>query len=69
MSWFDTFSRSFLDFQAMADVLPNMVMVGLKNTLILAVASTFFGTLIGIVLAVMGISENRPLKLLARVYT
>ncbi|RWO33301.1 MAG: amino acid ABC transporter permease/ATP-binding protein [Mesorhizobium sp.] len=69
MSWFDTFSRSFLDFQAMADVLPNMVMVGLKNTLILAVASTFFGMLIGIVLAVMGISENRPLKLLARVYT
>ncbi|RWP21230.1 MAG: amino acid ABC transporter permease/ATP-binding protein [Mesorhizobium sp.] len=69
MSWFDTFARSFLDFQAMADVLPNMVTVGLKNTLILAVASTFFGTLIGIVLAVMGISENRPLKLLARVYT
>ncbi|WP_352845317.1 amino acid ABC transporter permease/ATP-binding protein [Mesorhizobium sp. M0767] len=69
MSWFDTFARSFLDFQAMAEVLPNMVMVGLKNTLILALASTFFGTLIGIVLAVMGISENRPLKLLARVYT
>ncbi|WP_140764253.1 amino acid ABC transporter permease/ATP-binding protein [Mesorhizobium sp. B4-1-4] len=69
MSWFDTFSRSFLDFQAMAEVLPNMVMVGLKNTLILALASTFFGTLIGIVLAVMGISENRLLKLLARVYT
>ncbi|RWK57774.1 amino acid ABC transporter permease/ATP-binding protein [Mesorhizobium sp.] len=69
MSWFDTFARSFLDFQAMAEVLPNMVMVGLKNTLILAIASTFFGTLIGIVLAVMGISENRPLKLLARVYT
>ncbi|WP_457939844.1 amino acid ABC transporter permease/ATP-binding protein [Mesorhizobium sp. 10J20-29] len=69
MGWFETFSRSFLDFQAMADVLPNMVMVGLKNTLILAVASTFFGTAIGIVLAVMGISENRPLKLVARVYT
>ncbi|CAH2394738.1 amino acid ABC transporter permease/ATP-binding protein [Mesorhizobium ventifaucium] len=69
MSWYDTFARSFLDFQAMAEVLPNMVRVGLKNTLILAVASTLFGTLIGIVLAVMGISENRPLKLLARVYT
>jgi len=69
MGWLETFSRSFLDFEAMAEVLPNMIMVGLKNTLILAIASTFFGTLIGIVLAVMGISENRPLKWIARVYT
>jgi His/Glu/Gln/Arg/opine family amino acid ABC transporter permease subunit len=69
MGWLETFSRSFLDFEAMADVLPNMIMVGLKNTLVLAIASTFFGTLIGIVLAVMGISENRPLKWIARVYT
>ncbi|WP_046119138.1 amino acid ABC transporter permease/ATP-binding protein [Ensifer aridi] len=69
MGWLETFSRSFLDFEAMAEVLPNMIMVGLKNTLVLAIASTFFGTLIGIVLAVMGISENRPLKWIARVYT
>ena len=69
MGWFETFTRSFLDFQAMAEVLPNMIRVGLKNTLILAAASTFFGTLIGILLAVMGISDNRPLKLVARVYT
>lgn len=69
MGWLETFSRSFLDFGAMAEILPNMIMVGLKNTLILAFASTFFGTLIGIVLAVMGISENRPLKLVARIYT
>src|SRR5580698_4180718 len=69
MSWFDTFSRSFLDWSAMAAVLPNMVEVGLKNTLILAAASTVLGVLIGMVLAVMGISENRPLKIVARVYT
>jgi His/Glu/Gln/Arg/opine family amino acid ABC transporter permease subunit len=69
MGWLETFTRSFLDFQAMAEVLPNMIRVGLKNTLILAAASTFFGTLIGILLAVMGISDNRPLKLVARVYT
>ena len=69
MNWFETFARSFLDFQAMAEVLPNMIRVGLTNTLILAAASTFFGIVIGILLAVMGISDNRPLKLVARVYT
>lgn len=69
MGWFEHFSRSFLDWEAMAAVLPAMVAVGLKNTLILAAASTLLGILIGIVLAVMGISDNRALKLLARVYT
>ena len=69
MGWFDTFSRSFLDWRAMAEVLPNMITVGLKNTLILAMASTLLGTVIGIVLAIMGISDNRALKTLARIYT
>jgi polar amino acid transport system permease protein len=69
MDWFDILRRSFLDWGAMAAVLPNMFKVGLKNTLILAAASTLLGTLIGIVLAVMGISENRTLKIVARVYT
>ena len=31
MSWFETFSRSFLDFEAMAVVLPTMVMVGSRT--------------------------------------
>src|SRR6476661_7278623 len=69
MGWFEQFGRSFLDWEAMAVVLPTMVAVGLKNTLILAAASTLLGTLIGIILAVMGISDNRFLKLVARVYT
>jgi polar amino acid transport system permease protein len=69
MGWFEHFSRSFLDWEAMAVVLPTMIVVGLKNTLILAAASTLLGILIGIVLAVMGISENGALKLVARVYT
>jgi His/Glu/Gln/Arg/opine family amino acid ABC transporter permease subunit len=69
MEWFDQFSRSFLDWEAMAVVLPTMIAVGLKNTLILAAASTLLGILIGIALALMGISENRWLKLAARVYT
>ena len=69
MDWFDNLSRSFLDWDAMVAVLPNMVLVGLKNTLILALASTLLGTLVGMVLAVMGISSNPVLKGLARVYT
>src|SRR3712207_4463678 len=69
MDWFENLRRSFLDWESMAAVLPNMIMVGLKNTLILAAASTLLGTLIGMVLAVMGISENRFVRFLARVYT
>jgi His/Glu/Gln/Arg/opine family amino acid ABC transporter permease subunit len=69
MDWLETLRRSFLDWESMAAILPNMIMVGLKNTLILAAASTLLGTVIGMALAVMGISQNRLLKLIARVYT
>src|SRR5947208_16917097 len=53
----------------MADVLPNMVLVGLKNTLILAIASTVLGIAIGMILAVMGISRSAWVRAPARVYT
>src|SRR5689334_19001871 len=53
----------------MADVLPNMVFVGLKNTLILAIASTVLGIVIGMILAVMGISRSAWVRTPARVYT
>ncbi len=69
MDWFENLSRTFLDWQAMVAILPNMIAVGLKNTLILASASTVLGVVIGMVLAVMGISENLFLRLWARVYT
>ena len=69
MDWLENLRRSFLDWESMAAVLPIMIMVGLKNTLILAFASTVLGTLIGMILAVMGISENRFVRILARVYT
>ena len=69
MSFFEIISRSFFDWQAMAAVLPNMILVGLKNTLILAVASTLLGIAIGMVLAVMGIARTAWLRIPARVYT
>ncbi|MBX4958676.1 amino acid ABC transporter permease/ATP-binding protein [Rhizobium lentis] len=69
MNWLDNLRRSFLDWEAMADVLPSMISIGLKNTLILAAASTVLGVVIGMVLAVMGISQSRWLRLPARIYT
>ncbi|WP_305884138.1 amino acid ABC transporter permease/ATP-binding protein [Pleomorphomonas sp. NRK KF1] len=69
MDWFENVRRSFLDFDAMAAVLPNMLFIGLKNTLILAFASTILGVLVGIVLAVMGISRSPWVRLPARIYT
>eukprot|EP01035_Chromulina_nebulosa_P066432 gene66432-90937_t len=46
-----------------------MIGVGLKNTLILALASTVFGVLIGMGLAILGISRSAWLRFPARVYT
>jgi polar amino acid transport system permease protein len=69
MNWFENLRRSFLDWQAMAEVLPSMITIGLKNTLILAAASTVLGTVIGMILAVMGISQSRWLRIPARLYT
>ncbi|MDX8481079.1 amino acid ABC transporter permease/ATP-binding protein [Mesorhizobium sp. VK24D] len=69
MDWLDNLQRSFFDWDAMASVLPVLLAVGLKNTLILAAASTVLGILIGMVLAVMGISRSAWLRIPARVYT
>ncbi|WP_027144422.1 amino acid ABC transporter permease/ATP-binding protein [Mesorhizobium sp. WSM3626] len=69
MNWLENLRRSFLDWQAMADVLPSMITIGLKNTLILAAASTVLGVAIGMVLAIMGISQSRWLRIPARIYT
>ncbi|WP_305884372.1 MULTISPECIES: amino acid ABC transporter permease/ATP-binding protein [unclassified Phyllobacterium] len=69
MNWLENLRRSFLDWEAMAAVLPNMITIGLKNTLILAAASTVLGVVIGMVLAVMGISQSRWLRIPARIYT
>ncbi|QND43763.1 hypothetical protein HB770_31075 (plasmid) [Rhizobium leguminosarum bv. viciae] len=69
MNWLENLRRSFLDWDAMAEVLPSMISVGLKNTLILAAASTVLGVVIGMTLAVMGISQSRWLRLLKHAST
>jgi polar amino acid transport system permease protein len=60
---------TFLNWKAMGEVIPMMFAVGLPNTLVLAVTSGIIGTLLGMVLALMGISRNPAVRWVARVYT
>ncbi|MHA7305829.1 amino acid ABC transporter permease [Arthrobacter sp. TMN-49] len=69
MDVLEQLAKTFLDWEAMAEVIPSMLTVGLPNTLILAVSSAFFGCVLGMVLAVMGISRNPIPRWIARIYT
>ncbi len=66
---FQQFFKTFFDWQAMADVVPQLLTVGLPNTLILAVSSAILGSILGLVLAIMGIARNPVPRWIARVYT
>ena len=61
--------RTFLDFDAMWQVLPQMLGTGLRNTLIISIAATVIGLVLGMVVAIMGISTSRWLRIPARIYT
>ncbi len=65
----DNLLKTFFDWDSMRAVIPSLFTVGLKNTLILAFASTVLGTVIGIVLAVMAISRTAWLRIPSRIYT
>lgn len=69
IDWLEKLRATFLDFGAMADVFPSMLATGLKNTLILSIAATVLGLLLGMLLAVMGVSRSRWLRVPARIYT
>src|SRR5215217_2078782 len=69
MDWLNTIIRTFFDFGAMAEVLPQLLAVGLLNTLIISVAASIIGVVLGMVVAVMGISPSRWLRVPARIYT
>ena len=60
---------TFLDWEAMGEDIPKMFAVGLPNTIVLAVISGIIGTLLGMALALMGISRNPVARWIARVYT
>ena len=64
-----TLWETFFDWESMREALPEMITVGLPNTLILAVTAALLGSALGIVLAVAGISRTRWLRWPARIYT
>ncbi|MGQ4598000.1 ABC transporter permease subunit [Nocardia sp. R6R-6] len=60
---------TFFDWSLYRKAFPDLIKTGLPNTLILAVVSGVLGTLLGMLLAVAGISRTRWLRWPARVYT
>ncbi|NKY53678.1 ABC transporter substrate-binding protein/permease [Nocardia vermiculata] len=60
---------TFFNWSLYRQAFPDLFKTGLPNTLILALVSGVLGTLIGILLAVAGISRTRWLRWPARVYT
>jgi polar amino acid transport system permease protein len=69
MNWLDSLRNTFLDFDAMWQVLPQLLKTGLVNTLIISVSATVIGVVLGMIIAVMGISTTRWLRIPARIYT
>ncbi|BAS09915.1 octopine transport system permease protein OccM [Arthrobacter sp. Hiyo4] len=69
MDLLDQLGETFLNWEEMAKVVPSLLTVGLPNTLILALASGILGSLLGLLLALMGISRNPVARWAARIYT
>jgi polar amino acid transport system substrate-binding protein len=60
---------AFLDWDLYRQAIPDLLKTGLPNTLILTVSAAVIGLLLGMALAVAGISRSRWLRWPARVYT
>src|SRR6478609_6831799 len=69
MDWLSTLAHTFFDLPSMLQVLPQLLGVGLVNTLIISIAATVIGVVLGMLIAVMGISTSRWLRIPARIYT
>ncbi|UWF77634.1 MULTISPECIES: amino acid ABC transporter permease [Microbacterium] len=69
MDWLDNIIKTFFDFEAMLQVLPQLLGTGLVNTLVISVCATVLGIVIGMILAIMGIARSPWLRIPARVYT
>ena len=69
MDWLDNIIKTFFDFEAMWQVFPQLLGVGLVNTLIISIWATVIGIVLGMIVAIMGISPSRWLRIPARVYT
>lgn len=61
--------ESFLDIELYKKAIPDLLRTGLPNTLLLTISASIIGLLLGMALAVAGISRSRWLRLPARIYT
>ncbi|MGI9124638.1 MAG: ABC transporter substrate-binding protein/permease [Mycobacterium sp.] len=68
-SVFTQLRESFLDWDLYKKAIPDLIKTGLPNTLILTFCASVIGLILGLVLAVAGISQSRWLRLPARIYT
>ena len=68
-STLDQLRDSFFDWDLYKQAIPVLLTTGLPNTLILTVSAGVIGLMIGMVLAIAGISRTRWLRWPARVYT
>ena len=69
MDWLDNIITTFFDFDAMLQVLPQLFAVGLVNRLVISIWATVIGIVLGMLIAIMGISPSRWLRIPARIYT
>ncbi|MDG4667298.1 ABC transporter substrate-binding protein/permease [Mycobacterium sp. 236(2023)] len=60
---------AFLDWDLYRQAIPDLFKTGLPNTLILTISASIIGLILGMALAVAGISKSRWLRWPARVYT
>lgn len=65
----DDLLNTFLNWDYISQVFPALIGTGLLNTLILAASSAVIATVLGMVLAVMGLSTKKWFRWPARVYT
>ena len=61
--------ESFLDWDLYKKAIPDLLRTGLPNTLILTICASVIGLLLGLLLAVAGISRSPWLRWPARIYT
>lgn len=65
--WKD-FASQFLDLHVMGQILPRLVKTGLVNTLVYTVSAFVFGLVVGLIVALMRMSEVRLYRWIATVF-
>ncbi len=68
-STLEQLGATFFDWGLYKESFPDLIKTGLVNTLILSLVSGVLGTILGMLLAVAGISRSRWLRWPARIYT